>query len=112
VSPPPDVPDDQVAAPIGNLEAATRVPGGVAVSGWALDPDTSEPTDVHVYVDDVGTAIRADQPRPDVAAAFGLGSAHGFGRTLPMTAGAHRVCGYAIDTGGGPPSLIGCIQVP
>ena len=112
VSPPPDVPDDQVAAPIGNLEAATRVPGGVAVSGWALDPDTSEPTDVHVYVDDVGTAIRADLPRPDVAAAFGAGSEHGFARTLPMTAGPHRVCAYAIDTGGGPPGLIGCIQVP
>ena len=112
VPPPPDVPEDQVAAPIGNLEAATRTAGGVAVSGWALDPDTSEPTDVHVYVDDVGTAIRADLPRADVAAAFGLGAGHGFARTLPMTTGPHRVCAYAIDTGQGPPSLIGCIQVP
>ena len=32
----------------------------------------------------------ADQHRPDVAAAFGSGSAHGFAVTLPMPAGAQR----------------------
>jgi hypothetical protein len=109
-TPPP--PTDSRFAPIGNLEAAARADGGVAVSGWALDPDTSASIDVHVYVDSSGTALRATGSRADVAAAFGLGPDHGFSAVLPMGAGQHRVCAYAIDATNAPPAAIGCIDVP
>jgi hypothetical protein len=99
-------------APIGNLEAATRADGGVAVSGWALDPDTTASIDVHVYIGASGSAVRADLPRADITAAFGLGADHGFSAVLPMLPGPQPVCAYAIDTGGGPATLIGCLQVP
>jgi hypothetical protein len=99
-------------APIGNLEAATRADGGVAVSGWALDPDTTASIDVHVYVDSAGTALRASASRPDVDAAYRLGPAHGFSAVLPMGSGPHRICAYAIDAANAPPSSIGCIDVP
>lgn len=110
--PVPPVGTGSAFAPIGNLEAAARTDGGVAVSGWALDPDTTTSIDVHVYVDSAGTAIRATTSRPDVDSVYGLGPAHGFSAVLPMAAGPHRVCAYAIDAANAPPSSIGCIDVP
>jgi hypothetical protein len=109
--PAPPTPEPS-AAPIGNLESAVRDGYNVTVSGWALDPDTVNPIDVHVYVGATGEAIRADDARADVAAVYGLGTNHGFSAVLPIAAGPQSVCAYAIDSGGGPPSLIGCIQVP
>src|SRR5690606_18068167 len=35
--------------PVGNVELAAAGVGEVRLSGWALDPDTSAPIDVHVY---------------------------------------------------------------
>nr|WP_297424212.1 hypothetical protein [uncultured Actinotalea sp.] len=99
------------AAPIGAVDAVTATAGEVTVSGWALDPDTTASTSVHVYVDGVGTALLADQPRPDVAAVFGRGELHGFTARLAAPAGQRTACVYAIDTRGGPPSLLGCRPV-
>jgi len=100
-------------SPIGALDAVTRVGGSVVVSGWAIDPDTAASIAVHVYVGSVGTAIAADQRRPDVAAAFpGYGELHGFTATLPAAAGAVNVCVYAIETkGAGSHQLLGCRTV-
>ena len=39
------------ACPVGNFESATRSPGSVRLTGWAIDPDTADPATVHVYVD-------------------------------------------------------------
>jgi hypothetical protein len=98
--------------PFGSFDLATGVPGGVRVGGWAIDPDTATPIPVHVYVDSAGTALLADQSRPDVAAAFpGYGSPHGFGATVAATPGSHRVCAYGINSGIGANSLIGCKTV-
>ncbi|MBT2500311.1 hypothetical protein J7E25_14545 [Agromyces sp. ISL-38] len=88
--------------PIGNVEVLEPVAGGVAVGGWALDPDTDQPIQVHVYVDTVGTALRADLERPDVARAYPAnGPYHGFEAVIPASTGAHRVCVYGINTGPG-----------
>jgi hypothetical protein len=72
---------------------------GVRVDGWAFDPDTDAPIDVHVYVDDAFAGVlRADRSRPDVAAAYpGVVAAHGFTGSVPAAAGVHRVCVYAIN---------------
>ena len=60
--------------PIGNLEVARRAPGGVHLSGWALDFDTTNALETDVYE---GTccaaaigAFTANNSRPDVGAAF------------------------------------------
>ena len=95
-------------APIGALDEATGGAHNVTVRGWALDPNTANPIAVHVYVDQVPTAVVANQPRPDVAAAFNDGDQHGFTAVLTTTPGTHRVCAYAINTPAGDNPLIGC----
>src|SRR3954454_17727408 len=66
--------------PFGFVDAVTPVEGGVRVAGWAIDPDQVASIPVHVYVDQAGTALMADQKRPDVNAAFPLfdKADHGF----------------------------------
>lgn len=106
-----NVPD---GSPIGTLDIAGTAYGLVRVAGWALDPDTSLPIPVHVYVNGVGTAFTADQIRADVGAAFpGFGSDHGFDYAVPRVGtGPNVVCVYGIETAGtGTNSLIGCRAV-
>ena len=44
----------RMADPFGSLDTAVAgVDRTVTASGWAIDPDTSDPIDVHVYVDGV-----------------------------------------------------------
>lgn len=95
-------PSDLGRVPIGNVEVLQPVAGGVEVGGWALDPDTYQPIQVHVYVDTVGTALTADLERADVARVYPAnGPYHGFDATIPASTGAHRVCAYGINTGPG-----------
>lgn len=97
-------------SPFGSFDAATMVDAAtVAVSGWAMDPDTREPIPVHVYVDGAGYSITADLSRPDVGAAFpGFGDRHGFAAVLPVPLGARQVCAYGINTASGVNTLLGC----
>jgi len=99
------------AAPIGFVDQVSGEFNGVTVSGWTLDPDTSDPTDVHVYVDGVGVAVRADGLRPDVAAIHRKGDRHGYTYTKALPAGPHDVCVYGINTGPGPNTGLGCRSV-
>ncbi len=102
-------PPDGGKVPLGNFEAALVGGGGATVTGWALDPDTADPISIHVYVDSEGTAYVADESRPDVGAAYpSAGDGHGFSEFVPMTAGAHSVCVYAINNGAGGHVLLGC----
>ncbi|HEY5515552.1 MAG TPA: hypothetical protein VIK12_05030, partial [Pengzhenrongella sp.] len=96
----------------GAVETATGRVDALTVSGWALDPDTSNPIDVHIYVD--GSAVRgvkANRARTDIGAAFGKGDNHGYSETLPASPGAHTVCVYAIDANGGANPQLGCRTV-
>ncbi|TFD29215.1 hypothetical protein [Cryobacterium lyxosi] len=107
----PSIPE-RGRAPIGNVETVAVGSSGIAVGGWALDPDTALPIAVHVYVDSVGVAFTANKDRPDIGAAFpGYGSAHGFAETVAATAGSHRVCVYGINTGAGGHTLLRCQTV-
>ncbi len=101
-------------SPIGFIDQAYQSPDGVVIAGWALDPDSGEPIDVHLYRD--GQFLggwKANGDRPDVGAAYpGSGNAHGYGQVLPTAAGTHQFCAYAINVGAGAPySLLGCVQV-
>ena len=101
--------------PFGSLDMAVGSPNAVQVGGWAIDPDTQSPIDVHVYVDSVGTAITASGSRPDLAAAFpGYGTSHGFSATVSATPGLHTVCAYGINVGAGSNASLGCklVMVP
>jgi SpoIID/LytB domain protein len=101
------------ANPKGNVEALQARGTTVELSGWAFDPDTTDPIEVHVYVDNGGTNLGpAAIPRPDVARAFpGAGENHGFSATVSIGSGPRRVCVYAINVGGGSHTLLTCRDV-
>lgn len=101
-------------SPIGRIERLERTASGLAVSGWAIDPDTKRPIPVHVYVGAAGSAIDANGARPDVRAAFrayGLdyGDPHGYSAVVPIPSGPTQVCVYGIESAGtGSNALLGC----
>jgi hypothetical protein len=101
------------ALPFGALDVVERVPGGVRVAGWAIDPETTAPVNVHVYVDGALAVVRqADRERADINAAFpAFGSNRGFDITFAVGPGHHDVCVYAINVGPGGNPLIGCGSV-
>lgn len=103
--------------PFGALDVAEERDGKLFVSGWTIDADAAWiPTDVHVYVDDVGFALGpTDVDRPDVQAVYPrYGLQRGFARVIDYSApGTHRVCAYGInypDTPG-QNALLGCREV-
>lgn len=106
------------AAPVGNVQFVTAGNGGIHVSGWAFDPDTSAAVTVRIYVDGhQKAAVAADRADP-VAYRVPARAAgpHGFAATLPATAGIHGVCMTALDrTPAGarptPPAAVGCRYV-
>ncbi|MFG6502802.1 hypothetical protein [Microbacterium sp. P05] len=100
-------------SPFGSLDIVRGAPGGVQVSGWAVDPETSSSIEVHTYVNGVGVAVRAEGNRPDVGAAYPqLGSQHGFDLRIPVPAsGSYEVCSFAINVGVGGNTLLGCRTV-
>ncbi len=98
-------------SPVGWVDQIVRVPGGIRVSGWTLDPETADPIDVHVYVNGVGTNLGAARlDRSDVASRYPQwGGAHGFDAVIPWSGtGTASVCVYGINTGAGGASLLGC----
>jgi hypothetical protein len=105
-----------VPDPVGSVDRVFSPASGVlSVGGWAADPDTTAPIDVHLYVDGVWTrATTANQARPDVQAVHpGAGPAHGFEFTVgALPGGTHRACVYAINVGPGTTNpLLGCRTV-
>lgn len=97
-------------APFGWLDSAVPLPGTIQVHGWAIDPETTGPIDIHVYVDGVfAGGMTANLSRPDVGVAYpGYGDKHGFGLNVRAKAGRRRVCVYAINTGAGSNRELGC----
>ncbi|HEY6533662.1 MAG TPA: glycoside hydrolase family 25 protein [Acidimicrobiales bacterium] len=89
--------------PFGNLESVSRAPGSVSLSGWTIDPDSTGGIEVHVYVDGSWAGkSRANRSRPDVASSYpGWNANHGFSFSVPVGAGEHRVCAYAINVKAG-----------
>ncbi len=96
-------------SPFGSFDSVVSKPGEVGVNGWAIDPDTSSPIAVHVYVDNIGTAITAGNARSDLGTLYpASGPNHGFSATIPTTGGFHNVCAYAINVAGGANVSLGC----
>jgi hypothetical protein len=100
-------------APRGALDQVGRPNGGSAIRarGWAFDPDTAGPINVHIYIDGVGFASTpANRNRPDIGSTFPQwGPNHGFDVTIGLISpGLHNVCAYGISVGGGPNTTLGC----
>lgn len=101
--------------PFGNIELLSAGFGKIRLSGWAIDPNTTDSIDLHVYVNGVGHRVPASLPRPDVASIYPkFGPNHGFDRTFDLLAGAYQMCIYGYNVGAGGHTLFGCptIQVP
>lgn len=101
--------------PTGNYEGVTQSgPGKVAVRGWALDPDTKNAVDLHIYVDGkFNKAVKADTSRKDVGRVRpGYGDNHGFRTDVTVAGGSRQVCVYAINIAAGNNNpLLGCRRV-
>ena len=96
----------------GRVDEAAATSGGIRVRGWAIDPNTTAPIGVHVYVDHVRQAVlTANGSRPDVDAVYKMGVAHGYETVIPAAPGTHRVCVYAIDHPGGRNPELACRAV-
>jgi hypothetical protein len=99
-------------APLGSMDSASPVAGGVRVRGWALDPQTPAPSYVWVEVAGKGQLTRASISRGDIGAAFpALGPNHGYDLTLPAPPGPQRVCATAVEISAGPNTFLGCRTV-
>jgi len=99
--------------PFGAVDVIAADVGGVRIQGWTLDPDSSDSLDLHVYIDGVGTVVKADQPRADVAALYpSAGELHGFSTVIPVASGgSHMVCINAINVGPGSNVQLGDCRV-
>jgi SpoIID/LytB domain protein len=91
--------------PYGHVDQVRGVPGsggtppGVIAAGWAIDPNTTAPIDVHLYGATFAVPVTANGERPDIGRALpGAGSAHGFSTRIAAPAGAlGKLCAFAIN---------------
>jgi spore germination protein YaaH len=98
--------------PFGAIGSAALWPGGVRVTGWAIDPNTTAPINVDLYVDGKFlTRTLAGVDRPDVGNIyFAYGTTHGFDTTVDLPAGQHQICAYGINVGTGTTNpKLGCV---
>lgn len=112
-TPPPPPPPSAPSGPINPFGHAfdriEGVIGGVAVKGWAIDPDTPNPIKVQVSVEGTTTTLTADEPRPDVERAYpGYGDRHGFSGVVPASTGDVNICFTFLNVGPGTNTKAGC----
>ncbi len=100
-------------SPFGWVDVVNPRAGAIDIAGWAIDPDTANPTQVHVYVDGVGVALTASGYRQDLAAVFPLyGGNHGFSSSITVAGGNHQICIYSINmVGAGSNQTMSCRTV-
>ncbi|WP_291055614.1 hypothetical protein [Herbiconiux sp.] len=79
--------------PNGAFDTAVAVAAGIQVTGWAVDPSSSNPVGVTVTVDGVATAATADVRLDWIPALYpNAGVNHGFDTIVNASAGNHTVC--------------------
>ena len=107
----PAGPHDAIGA-VSSVKAAT---GGLAVTGWASDPDalTTNAT-VFALVDGtrrVATAVTS-VANPTVQSKYHTGPTPGFSMTVPLDTAPHTVCIVAGNRGSGLSTLLKCVPTP
>lgn len=97
--------------PTGVLEQTSAAPGLIALSGWAVAPNTNDALDVDIYLDEqlIKTA-RANKRREDLPASIpDVGKKHGFELVIPADPGDRTVCASVNDPKTNKPIELGCI---
>jgi hypothetical protein len=107
---------DAVAAatPRGALDVVTLTASGFTAQGWSFDPDAPvAPVTVRAVVNGaVVASAPANQPRPDVAAVFGVGNDHGYTVSGHLAHGSNQICLVADNLAGkGVQRQLGCRTV-
>ncbi len=83
----------------GTVDSVTGVLGGIRVTGWSLDQNTSESTYAWINIDGRGGPLFANLSSSEATAAYpNLGPMHGFSAFLPASAGTHELCAYGTDS--------------
>ncbi|WP_263118994.1 N-acetylmuramoyl-L-alanine amidase [Cellulomonas sp. RIT-PI-Y] len=96
------------SSPRWGLDSLSATPSGIAVRGWAFDPDSDAALPVRVSIDGAEQTLTANQARADVAAAYGVGPNHGFAGTVSAGGGRHLVCLTVGNVGAGQDVVIAC----
>jgi hypothetical protein len=102
-----------VANPYGDIDVIERSgPSTFHLRGWVIDPDTTAPSRITVFVNGRPTELTASLSRPDVDAVHHLGADHGFDAFV--SAGPdEQVCWFWLNTvGAGTNQLGGCRRDP
>lgn len=99
--------------PVGAITDVARTARGVAVTGWALDPDSTDPVTVTVQADGTTAATTSAAAAADIPAPWQAnGTAHGFTVRVATDPSAHRICLSAANLGPGADAALGCVDVP
>ena len=89
--------------PTAQLTVLAPTSTGVTVSGWASDPDTTDPIKVQISVDGTQVTTVTADGKDDVDH-----PGHSFTASLPLQSGTHNVCVVGVNVGSGtknsPPS--------
>lgn len=99
--------------PLGTLDSVTASGRSVRARGWAADADNLV-APLPIALSNNGArsgGFRLPLARPDVARARGTGPTQGFDITVTLPPGRHTICAYAINTGAGRNTVIGCQTV-
>jgi hypothetical protein len=101
-------PTSDLERPVGFVEAVTR---DAHVEGWAVDPDTTDPIRVHVFIDGESVGFPwATEARADVNEGTAYPGDHGFSWPIPAVyrdGGTHTVRAAGIDSGSGAEAELG-----
>lgn len=104
-------------APPGTPEGDVTITGqagGIAVRGWAVDPDsTTAAVGVAFQVNTTWRGLSANQNGADLSSSYaGAGANHYFNTTYPFPPGNYGVCTYLVNAGGsGSQGSLGCKTV-
>lgn len=82
--------------------------------GWARDPDTEGPVDIHIYRKNQGSSTEVYQATVSASIYRNDVGSHGFSWAIPTsikTGVSYTLNFYAIDSAGGPNPLIGQSQI-
>jgi hypothetical protein len=99
--------------PVGGFDSVRGGRGNLMVVGWAQDPNTASPLDVHVYIDGAMAGVaKTTRDRTDLETKYHRGITYGYEGRYSAIAGTHEVCTYAINAGAGVNnSHLGCRKV-
>ncbi|OCG73912.1 hypothetical protein [Microbacterium sediminis] len=102
--------DAQSGTPIGYINNWIPIPGGVKLTGWTIDPDTSAAVTVRVKSNgNVVTRFDANAYRNDIGQRYpAYGANHAFYVEVPLPAGTQEVCVVSNNVGAGKTKTLGC----